>query len=77
MLRIERRMDQYKSPDSEGWKTDDESNSCSDSLITGSSCCSSPTPKSSPKRSPLLVKRVSFHLHTTVYALFYVRYMTF
>lgn len=58
MLRLERRMDQSKSTDAELWKTDDESNSCSDSMLTGSSCCSSPTPKSSPKRSPLLVKRV-------------------
>lgn len=32
-----------------------------DSVTTGSSCCSSPTPRSSPKRSPLL-KNVSYML---------------
>lgn len=45
--------------ESDSWKTDEESNSCSDSLTTASSCCSSPTPKSSPKRSPSLAKKVT------------------
>lgn len=44
--------------DSDEWKTDDETASISDSNTTVSSCSSSATPKSSPKKSPLLVNKV-------------------
>uniref|UniRef100_A0A336MDJ5 CSON000051 protein n=1 Tax=Culicoides sonorensis TaxID=179676 RepID=A0A336MDJ5_CULSO len=44
--------------DSDEWKTDDESASMSDSNTTVSSCSSSATPKSSPKKSPLLVNKI-------------------
>lgn len=44
--------------DSDGWNTDDDDdeNSCSGDSLT--SCCSSPTPRNSPKRSPLFNKKV-------------------
>lgn len=44
--------------ESDGWNTDDDSGSA-ESATTGSSCCSSPTPRSSPKRSPLFSKKVT------------------
>lgn len=50
--------------DSDEWKTedDDETASMSDSNTTVSSCSSSATPKSSPKKSPLLVNKVNVSL---------------
>lgn len=43
------------------WLTENDSDSNSDSGATHSSC-SSPTSKGSPKRSPLLSKKVSYHI---------------
>lgn len=45
--------------ESDGWNTDedDDENSCSGDSLT--SCCSSPTPRNSPKRSPLFNKKVN------------------
>lgn len=63
---VETKMDtpSHASSESEGWLTDDDADEADaglgslDSLTTGSSCCSSPTPRSSPKRSPLFTKKV-------------------
>jgi hypothetical protein len=45
--------------DSDEWLTDDEDGSMSDSgTTTASSCSSNATPKSSPKKSPLLANKV-------------------
>lgn len=56
--------------DSDEWKTDDETASISDSNTTVSSCSSSATPKSSPKKSPLLVNKVSYNLLLLIHKFF-------
>lgn len=45
---------------SSDWITEDDSDDSMSNSTTTLSSCSSPTPKSSPKRSPLMTKRVSF-----------------
>jgi hypothetical protein len=50
--------------DSDEWTDDDEDGSMSDSgTTTVSSCSSNATPKSSPKKSPLLANKVKVNVH--------------
>lgn len=47
--------------DSDDWLTEDDEmidSDCSDSATTASSCSSNPTPKGSPKKSPLLAHKI-------------------